>query len=484
MSLENCVEYLKLASNYALDTVASHDTQQDSVIECIDLFILENISDLYLLKKHTKISQFETMKQLVASDEIKVAELTLYNIIADWLLADPSRKEYCDELMKHIRFMLIPLTDLERLQAHPDFDTEVVKDKIEKALKYVSVPVAKKIQWESPVDQVRGRPSITANFNDSLQVLLDSCNVYDNSSDGDNDGDDESNDQNQSSGEAMWIKMQHWPVVFGIGTASFKNFLFVCGGSDTNLIPSVRECHVFDPVTWQWDKIAPMNIGRHSFPLVVHEEELYAIGGETLNDSPIDSIEKYSLRDNCWETVAHYHVPASHVAAVSAEGLLYMYGGESDEGEVESFQSFDPCSSEWKSLPLCHGEDIGYIDCTLLLVLNYLCLFSSWGSLRNNDMMCFQISTQQWIRFFGPSVNQFSGHRFYQRMDQSIYSFDRSKYFTLGLDIDNKEYYVQHLPYRKVPEYLFSAAKCLGWLIIPYDRLVTGKMEALRKPNA
>ena len=421
------------------------------------------------------------MNKLVASDKIKVAELTLYNIIVDWLLADPSRKEYCDELMKHIRFMLIPLTDLERLQAHPDFDTEVVKYEIEKALKYVSVPVAKKIQWESPVDQVRGRPSVTAIFSGNLQVLSDSRDIsYDDENDGDNDSDDDGSSDQQQTNEAVWIEVQPWPELYGFGTASIKNFLFVCGGSAT----AVRECHVFDPVTWQWDKIAPMNVGRTDFTLVVHEEELYAIGGSTMNFTQhIDSIEKYSLRENCWETVAHYHVPASHVAAVSAEGLLYMYGGENDEGEVESFQSFDTCSREWKSLPLSDEEGIQYIACTLLSLSTYLCVFSPWGSPGTNDIMCFQISTQQWIRFFGPRVLFLGGDRFYVLEGQSVYGFTRTEYCRLGLDVDNTKYYLQHLPYRSVPNYCFSDAVCLGCLRIPHGRLETAKLEALRKPN-
>ena len=477
LSLENCLEYLKLASNYALDTVASHDTQQDSVIECIHLFILENISDLYLLQKHTKISLLEIMRKLVSSDKIQMSELTLYNIIVDWLLADPCRKEYCDELMKHIRFMLIPLTDLERLQAHPDFDTEVVKDKIEKALKYVSVPVAKKIQWESPVDQVRGRPSVTAIFNVSewgdheaspnLHVLLESSVDI-------SDGGDVSSDQRQTTNGAIWTQMPQLPEKFIRSSAtSIKNFLFVCGGS-----PSRRDCHVFDPVTWQWDKIAHMNVGRSCFMLVVHEEELYAIGGKTQDDASIDSIEKYSLRDNYWQVVTHFPVPAEEVAVVSAAGLLYFYGGENDEDEVQSFHSFDSHDCEWKSLPLCPGEDVPYINCSLLSVQNYLCVLGlyDWQS---NGIACFHTTTQQWLRFSIPFVNHLGSYNFFQADGQSIYCVGRNNSLRFAPDFKNNDYSVQGLADLDIC--IYHAMCC--WLIIPHDRLETAKLKALRKPK-
>ena len=479
LSLENCVKYSKLAYNFALDTVDSEDIFQDSIIECLDRFILGKISDLHLMNEHIKITQFETMRKLVSSDKIQMAELTLYNVVVDWLLADPSRMEYCDELMKHIRFMLIPLTDLERLQAHPDCDTEVVKDKIEKALKYVSVPVAKKIQWESPVDAVRGRPNITIVMSNVFRLDKDprsneasrNFNVL------------LENDDDLS--EEFWVRMPQLPEYICLSSgASLGNFLFICGGTDgESLTPAYRECHVFDPVTWQWDKIAPMNVGRHSFTLVAHEKELYAIGGRTQNAACIDSIEKYSVQDNCWQVVARYPVPAAFVAAVSAAGLIYMYGGEMDDGqEVRSFHSFDPHNCEWKSLPLSLGDDIQYKSCTLIFLENHVCVFSCG---RRTNMLCFNISTQQWVTFPSPFSPQ-------AQYDLDVYLTDGHSIYCLGRTWDNQRCVpdFQRKVYRRVkyypePDFLYYAkSAAMGVLLsIPNDRLEKAKLKALRDPN-
>ena len=475
LSVKNSVDYLKLASNYGLHCVASHYIHQDSLIKHIELLILEHISDLYLLNKHVRIPLFETMEKLVSSDKIQVDEMGLYNMVVDWLLAEPNRMEYCDKLMKYIRFMLMPLSDLKQIQAHPECDTVGVRDKIEKALEYVSLPVAKKVQWVSPVDQVRGKPSVLV-----VDASMDSKKVTVLSVSSDDDNDD-SNGQRQSKSGALWIEIMQLPGdSFECSCAvSIKNFLFICGGIDVDytkgLAQACRECHVFDLVTWQWDKIAPMNVGRYFFTLVVHEEEINAIGGRIQSDtSCTDSIEKYSLRDNCWEVVAHYHVPATDVAAVSAAGLLYMFGGQTDSendssSEVKSFCSLDTHTGEWKSLPLWPGADVNYEECTLLYLQNYLCFLCSYFAGCDN-ILCFNISTEQWVRlspmdFHIYKLNVFltDGH--------SIYCVGGCDNVRITPDIENNKCHMQCLSYNSDGHH-YDVMCC--WLTIPYGSQVEG----------
>ena len=486
-SVENCAGYLKLSSNYALDTVRSDLIRQVSVIEYIDDFILDNISNLYMSNEHTKIPLFETMRKLVTSNKILISELTLYDIVVDWLLAEPSRKGQSEELMKYVKFTLMHQADLERLQAEPQCDAFAIRCRIETALKYVSLPVRKKIQWDSPVDQVRGRPRVTAvishilNDNQSCRnfhILLEGSDDDDDDDDYTDDEDD-GNSVREISDQAMWIQIPQLPKKFrSTSAASIKNFLFICGGSGGLKLPGYKEGHVFDPVTWQWDKIAPMNVGRHSFTLVAHEEELYAIGGRTQNDACIDSIEKYSLRDNFWKVVAHYIAPAAHVAAVSATGLLYMYGGETDDtSDVESFQSFEPRHCEWKSLPLCPGDDVTYSDCALLSLQNYLCVLCPHES-RSDDMMCFNVNTQQWVRFSCAHVSHMANLGSFTTDRRSIYCLGGDESLRFTPDIENNVCHLQYLPEPDTPDHLLYNRMCC-MIVIPYDRLKEAQQTAL-----
>ena len=491
LSVENCMEYLKLASNYALDTVASDVIHQVSIIEYVDDFILANILDLHMSNDHTKIPLVKTVRKLVTSDKIQIAELTLFNIVVDWLLAEPSREGHSEEVMKYVKFTLIPQPDLERLLAEPRCDALGIRDRIDTALNYVSLPVRKKIQWDTPVDQIRGRPHVTVVFSHiwqdfnqcsrNLQVLLESNNDEDEDDDNTDDDDDDDDDisVHEFSKEAMWIQIPQLPKTFRSSSAvPIKNFLFICGGSDGRTLPAHKECHVFDPITWQWDKIAPMNVGRYAFTLVAHEEELYAIGGRTQNDVCIDSIEKYSLRDNCWEIVAHYIAPAAHVAAVSATGLLYMYGGETDNtSSVVSFKSFDPRRREWKSLPLCPGIDVMYSDCTLLSLQNYLCVLCPHDT-RSDDMICFNINTQQWVRFSCASVCDLGDLGSFITDGRSIYCLGGDRNLRFTPDIENNACHWLYLPEPNTPDYVHFHRMCC-MIVIPYDRLEEAKQKAL-----
>ena len=476
LSVDNCISYLKIAFKYALDTIPSQDIHQDCILKSIEHFILRNISAMLLSNEYVKIP-IETMRKLVASNETKMSELHLYRVVVDWLLADPSRNENCEELMKYIRFTHIPLQDLESLQVHPDCDTTAVRNTIETALKYVSLPVAKKIQLQSPVDQVRGKPCVTALFsniltdNDTckdLYVLIENSDDYDSDDSSDDvydDDEEEESGDHQTSKEAMWVQLP-FPEKFNVShVASIKNFLFIC----EDLCGSVSEpsCHVFDPVTWEWDKIASMTIIRSSFTLVVHDEELYAIGGRSPNLGYMDSIEKYSLQDNSWEVVAHYHVPAVGVAAVSTAGLLYMYGGENDDGdEVQSFRSYDAACREWKSLPLYDDEaDVcWYMECTLLSLQD--CLFVLPHDDGGCFMPCFNLNWQQWIRLSCPyDVSRGA----FLADDSSIYCVGGSTYLRFAPAIENDDYHVKYLPEPDISDFVRYPRCCL--LSIPYHHL-------------
>ena len=469
LSPDNCLEYLTLASTYALDTVTSKDIHQDSVMQCIELFIMQSMSDLCQLNEHVKIP-FETMRKIAASNEVKTTELTLYNIIVDWLLAEPGRQEYSDELLKHIRFVSVPVGDLGKLQTPPDCGAATVLCGIQEALNYVTLPITKKIQSESPV---RGKPCIATVYRKwdvsntaCMHVLLN------------NDG------ESLSSKAREWIQMERWPTECAErAAASIKNFLFICGGHSANTrfsTTSSRECHVFDTVTWQWGKIAPMNIARGMFTLIVHDEELYAIGWTSQGDY-VDSIEKYSLRENCWEVVAHYPVPAAYVAAVSAAGLIYMYGGENPPNQAQCFQSFDPCSGEQKPLPLYDTYDAFYMDCALLSLKDYLCVVSPRKN-KIKDLMCFNINTEQWVRFSCNNFFEFALQTGYlvDKDDHSIYCIGGYQNLQFVPNFDKHVFRLQYIP-QPSGLTLFDPMCC--WLAMPYGRLAEARMRTRAHPN-
>ena len=177
--------------------------------------------------------------------------------------------------------------------------------------------------------------------------------------------------------------------------------VFICGGQQRSdgeeTLQITKNCYIFDPILWQLKEIASMNVPRTSFVLVACDGYLYAIGGVCNYPDPLDmcqTIERYSLSDNCWTTTGHLPEPKQVFAhaATSIGHLIYIYGGmDRFREEVDRFFSFDPLTGEWKTLPV---PDSRRVDCALLPV-------DHWLILTRRDtphVLMFDTNIEQWSR--------------------------------------------------------------------------------------
>lgn len=56
----------------------------------------------------------------------------------------------------------------------------------------------------------------------------------------------------------------------------------------------------YDPQCDSWERLADMQEIRSNFSLLVHEEHLYAIGGDKNINTNVDSVETYNPDRNTW----------------------------------------------------------------------------------------------------------------------------------------------------------------------------------------
>ena len=155
LRLSNCLQYSEFVRFYALDTVITCSSS-DSVLGYVDDFIKVHLSDLYSQNELVKLS-YERLKEYIACDHLYISELTLYNIVLSWMETHPDHQEHGLDLMKCIRFTLIPMHELqELLKSSFMCDNLGVKRMVEDALKYISLNVTERLKIESPKDQARG----------------------------------------------------------------------------------------------------------------------------------------------------------------------------------------------------------------------------------------------------------------------------------------------------------------------------------------
>jgi Caspase domain/Kelch motif/Galactose oxidase, central domain len=142
-----------------------------------------------------------------------------------------------------------------------------------------------------------------------------------------------------------WQSFAPLPVaVEGAGAASFRNKLWVVGGSTAGPVQRpVAAVHVFDPATGRWSagRSLPHPVGEAS--LVSTGGSLYVIGGNRTRTTPLATVYRLDDPDGSWIGDAPLPQPrTSGAAAYDGRRILYAGGmgpdGE-DHGDVFALQN-------------------------------------------------------------------------------------------------------------------------------------------------
>ena len=337
----------------------------------------------------------------------------------------PDHQEHGLDLMKCIRFTLIPMHELqELLKSSFMCDNLGVKRMVEDALKYISLNVTERLKIESPKDQARGGlwlcvfggfdKSQPNNGRHRFQVLLANRKLI------------------PYPDKDSWIEMPELPQHFyDSSVVSARGHIFVCGGwNDVGLhlgdVPAIATCHVLDPVTWHWGKIASLKFPRADFCLVVHCGDLYAIGGSGPSqglEPLIRAVERYSWNEDCWRVVTQLTPPVHSVECAASLGEhIYTYcvsvGRDHENSYVATLRCFDSKNDAWEELP--SSDDKVWERGIYKMVTVQDCIFiAKVGS--------------QYIRAYNPNTRQW--HNF------ELFPFDQNRFSTL-LSVEDRVYFL------------------------------------------
>ncbi|KAH7978244.1 hypothetical protein HPB49_004906 [Dermacentor silvarum] len=86
-----------------------------------------------------------------------------------------------------------------------------------------------------------------------------------------------------------------------LGVAVLQGKIYVCGGYDGATFLQTAEA--FDPVTQQWQFVAPMNVTRSRVALVANCGRLFAVGGYD-GVSNLSTVEIYDPEADHWMPIA------------------------------------------------------------------------------------------------------------------------------------------------------------------------------------
>jgi len=108
----------------------------------------------------------------------------------------------------------------------------------------------------------------------------------------------------------------------------------------------------------RWVSRAQMPTPRERLAVVIHEDKIYAIAGDTPGGVS-GVVEIYNPDDNTWAIGTPKPTPVSNVAAAVVDGLIYVPGGYTLAGEViTTTEVYDPANDTWDTraslpAPLC-----------------------------------------------------------------------------------------------------------------------------------
>ena len=104
-----------------------------------------------------------------------------------------------------------------------------------------------------------------------------------------------------------------------------------------------------------WEQRASMEVARSEIPAVGIGDLVYVPGGLVSAPQGVGvtaSVERYSIRDDRWASVADLPEPRHHAMAAAIDGRLYVLGGFDASGfnPVDGAWVFDPAVGTWSEI--------------------------------------------------------------------------------------------------------------------------------------
>jgi Uncharacterized protein conserved in bacteria len=167
-----------------------------------------------------------------------------------------------------------------------------------------------------------------------------------------------------------WVEGKPLPSPRGALTAEFINgTLYAVGGLNSSQIP-VNTNEAYDPETNTWTTRAPMPTARHHLASAVIDGKLFAMGGRILGDGvpseDMDALltnfnrnEMYDPETDTWIVKQPMFDKRSGFAATSANGQIYVFGGQGVEKTLDSVEKYNPATNKWTFEPSMPSERMG-----------------------------------------------------------------------------------------------------------------------------
>lgn len=104
----------------------------------------------------------------------------------------------------------------------------------------------------------------------------------------------------------------------------------------------------------EWKNMPPLPDARGGAVAVFYQDQIFVLGGKSLNNRVLNTVAHYDLNSAVWDTTS---IPAFsqkryNAAAVVFEDKIYLFGGFDDHHALKSCEIYDPVQNTWSA---AHG---------------------------------------------------------------------------------------------------------------------------------
>ncbi|CAN9509743.1 unnamed protein product [Ophioblennius macclurei] len=340
-ALSLCLDFLHQEMNprNCLDVVAFAEAYEvPQILEVANDYILRQFQKVAATSKFKDLPGRQLFKYLNSRSLCVSSELVVFKAIVSWIQAKPrTRLGLTHTLMKTIHFPLMTFKDFKEVRSNKMWSNNELKSLYDTIFEDFCSDET------TPQNQCRvylPKESLVLSGGEQISDDLERRNISKELWFG--------NSLRNLTGirKAMeWKRLGEMPepARFSHEVAVLKGQLYVFGGKkyygNGDILNSVYR---FDPLQSTWESLAEMGEKRSSFSVVVMDEKIFAIGGQSDSDFR-DSVERYCPATNSWSFTWPLDLPLSgHVAKVLHGRILVSGGRNNDYPCVASMFHYHP----------------------------------------------------------------------------------------------------------------------------------------------
>lgn len=128
--------------------------------------------------------------------------------------------------------------------------------------------------------------------------------------------------------------------------------LLFCGGVNTSFTFIHSTTFLLNLETAKVERLPDMQIARYTFPCVIKDNFIYAIGGRIYGQtgtSIINSVERFCLIEKTWKTISSLNISRCTSNAHVINGNIYVFGGyTNDFKRTSSIETYNERTNRWE----------------------------------------------------------------------------------------------------------------------------------------